>query len=683
MGKINVLTFEVANLIAAGEVVDRPASVVKELIENAIDAGASNITVEIKRGGVTFIRVADDGCGMSREDLPLAVRRHATSKIADANDLENIITLGFRGEALAATAAVSKLRIITKQHGADFGFRLESEGGSEPLVTETGCPVGTTVIVEELFFNVPARRKFLKKDSTEMIAVTGVVEKSALSHPEIAFRYISDGEMKLSTSGDGKLYSAIYAVWGRDCAKRLAEVERSEGGISVRGYTSEPDYIRSNRNMQVFFINGRFVKSRTASAALEQAYISRIPQERFPACVLNIEINPALVDVNVHPSKLEVKFTNERVIFDAVYYAVLGALERESVRPEFNITSPRGEKTRISAEQEAAVTDRFIKLDAKASNRHPDFWASGKKADDLVRAFAAKGERGAEQITLPIREKSAVATPASQESANTDRTASASAVSFARQVGGQHEMSSPAFTDYTQKAAVEEPAEKREPSKPYAPREDEIAENVPEYKILGEAYNCYIIVQLSDRLLIIDKHAAHERIIYNDLSAKLRNAKKYPQILMIPLELSLDREGIDALGEFGGELRQLGFSFSVDRSRSVISVSEIPEELNRTGAAEMLTVLASRLSTASPSLAGAAEEFFDRQLFQASCKAAIKGGIIYGEDQIKWICDKLLVEPEKSKGGSAIKTCPHGRPVAFEIKKSSIERQFERTGFKD
>lgn len=670
MGSINVLTFEVANLIAAGEVVDRPASVVKELIENSIDAGASNITVEIKRGGVTFIRVADNGSGMSREDLPLSVRRHATSKIADASDLESIITLGFRGEALAATAAVSKLRIITKQRGSELGFCLESQGGSEPLVTETGCPDGTTVIVEELFFNVPARRKFLKKDSTEMIAVTGVVEKSALSHPEIAFKYISDGEMKLATSGDGRLYSALYAVWGRDCAKRLSEVDRCEGGITVRGYVSEPDYIRSNRNMQVFFINGRYVKSRTASAALEQAYISRIPQERFPACVLNIEINPALVDVNVHPSKLEVKFTNERVIFDAVYYAVLSALERESLHPEFEIRGASGRSERISPEGEAALTSRFLKAEPNTAQSKSDFWISGKKADDLVRAFSSKGERTAEQIGLPISRSMSVS----------DIRDRRDEVKPALSVAAAPSEIEPQLEKDTRIAVSRDVA-------PIVQLPDECvmaeSSNVPEYKIIGEAYNCYIIVQLSDRLLIIDKHAAHERIIYNDLSAKLHSAKKYPQILMVPLELSLDREGIEALGEFGGELRKLGFSFTVDKAQSTVSVSEIPEELNRTGASEMLTVLASRLSAASPSLAGAAEEFFDRQLFQASCKAAIKGGIIYGDDQIKWICDKLLVEPEKNKGGSAIKTCPHGRPVAFEIKKSSIERQFERTGFKD
>lgn len=337
MGNINILGFDVANLIAAGEVVDRPASVVKELLENALDAGSTAITIEIQRGGVTFIRVADNGCGMDTDDLTTSILRHATSKIRTADDLSDITTLGFRGEALAAIASVSKLRIFSKPKDSPFGALLESEGGEITSVTETGCADGTTVIVEDLFFNVPARRKFLKKDSTEAIAVGAVVEKIALSRPDISLKYICDGEIKFMTAGNGNLSETIWALFGKDTAKRLLKVDREENGIHITGYVSESDLVRANRNMQNFFINGRYVKSKTASAALEQAYTSKIPSDKFPSCVLNIDLNPAAVDVNVHPAKLEVKFANEKLIFDAVYYAVLTALESEVKRPELQM----------------------------------------------------------------------------------------------------------------------------------------------------------------------------------------------------------------------------------------------------------------------------------------------------------------------------------------------------------
>ena len=318
MGSINVLPFSVANLIAAGEVVDRPASVIKELMENAIDAGATRLTVEIQNGGVTLMRVTDNGCGISAEDLPVAIRRHATSKIRDAADLDGILTLGFRGEALAAIAAVSDLRILSKTADAPFGTMLEAHGGDIVALTEQGCPNGTSVIVENLFANVPARRKFLKKDVTESMAVTANVEKLALSNPQIAMRLVVDGNVKLDTAGDGNLKNTIYAVFGKEFATRMIEVNTDNDGITVYGFIGRTDNFKANRNYQNFFINGRYVKSKTAMAALEQAYTSYMPPEKFPTCVLFIEINPARVDVNVHPAKLEVKFSNEKPVFEAI-----------------------------------------------------------------------------------------------------------------------------------------------------------------------------------------------------------------------------------------------------------------------------------------------------------------------------------------------------------------------------
>ena len=384
MGKIHVLPFEIANLIAAGEVVDRPASVIKELAENAIDAGATNVTIEIKRGGVTFMRVTDNGCGMSAEDMPTALRRHATSKISAVSDLDAILTLGFRGEALAAISSVAKVRILSKTAADPMGAALECHGGELLSLTEAGCPPGTTILVEDLFYNVPARRKFLKKDATEAAACSAVAEKIALSHPEIAIRYISDGEVKFNTSGDGNLKSVIYALFGREFAMRalVTDRENETGSIRVHGFVSEPDLYRPNRNMEIFFINGRYVKSRTAQAAVEQAYASKIPHDKFPFCVLHLTLAPGAVDVNVHPAKLEVKFTNEKVVFDAVYYAVCNALEACAIRRELTLSHPVGEPipTETQATGNPAVSEKV-----KSS-----FWMEGQKARDYLNAFVPK-----------------------------------------------------------------------------------------------------------------------------------------------------------------------------------------------------------------------------------------------------------------------------------------------------
>ena len=362
MGIINILDPQVANLIAAGEVVDRPASVIKELLENAIDAGATAVTVEIKRGGITFMRVSDNGCGMSRDDVPVCIKRHATSKIRTEGDLDSIITLGFRGEALAAIGSVSTLRIMTKTKDSEMGTVLTCVGGEIREIIESGCPNGTTIIVEELFANIPARRKFLKKDTSEALACAAVVEKIALSRPDLSIKFISDGQLRFSTEGDGNLKNCVYAVLGRDFAKKLVEVHGMTGGIEVLGYIGTPENVRANRNYQNFFINGRYVKSRTAMAAIEQAFNSYIPSEKFPVCVLELRIHPALVDVNVHPAKLEVKFSNEQAVFDSVYSAVRTALEDKLPRPELSL------KTKEEARREARIVSGFVPLKESPSD---------------------------------------------------------------------------------------------------------------------------------------------------------------------------------------------------------------------------------------------------------------------------------------------------------------------------
>ncbi len=704
MGNINILGFDVANLIAAGEVVDRPASVVKELLENALDAGSTAITIEIQRGGVTFIRVADNGCGMDTDDLTTSILRHATSKIRTADDLSDITTLGFRGEALAAIASVSKLRIFSKPKTSPFGALLESEGGEITSVTETGCADGTTVIVEDLFFNVPARRKFLKKDSTEAIAVGAVVEKIALSRPDISLRYICDGEIKFMTAGNGNLSETIWALFGKDTAKRLLKVDREENGIHITGYVSESDLVRANRNMQNFFINGRYVKSKTASAALEQAYTSKIPSDKFPSCVLNIGLNPAAVDVNVHPAKLEVKFANEKLIFDAVYYAVLTALETEVKRPELQMGRALGgsiapQKTDVP--QKPAQTPVSSAKPYSSGSVQPR--VSGMTAGELKNAFVPVDRKpssgmAARQIGI---------TPA-QRSVNPKEPPrpvmpDGSAVSYLdmmhlhREAMDKTELppkpEKPAEppvqeTPVPEKLPVEntgvpvQETSEAEKTSGYPVEnlaEPEEFEEIPEYIILGEAYNCYVIVQLEDRLLMIDKHAAHERILFDELCRRMRKREKTGQMLLAPYELTVSNAEADALSEYGDQIRSLGFDFTVTPQTAAsqkAEITQIPGELSQDEAAVLFTTLISRLSDVTASVESAAAEFFESRLWQASCKAAIKGGRIYDTAHIKWICDRLLIKPNGT--GSVIRTCPHGRPVAFEIRKTSIERQFER-----
>jgi len=691
MGVINILGFDVANLIAAGEVVDRPASVVKELLENALDAGATAVTVEIQNGGISFIRVSDNGCGMEAEDLPVAVLRHATSKIASAEDLDGISTLGFRGEALAAISSVSKVRIFSKVPGAEFGALLECDGGSVVSVTETGCAPGTTVIVEELFFNVPARRKFLKKDSTETVAVTGVVEKIALSMPGVSIKYIADGEVRFMTAGDGNLKNTVYALFGRDTASRTVAVDRSEGGIRVHGFVSEPDNVRSNRNMENFFINGRYVKSRTAAAALEQAFASRIPAEKFPFCVLNIELNPAAVDVNVHPAKLEVKFSNEKIIFEAVYYAVLGALESASARPQLSLGREKKPQTPpVTPAKIPSSPAKPSRTENAGSSPHPseakpkNFWVSEEEARKMFGAFVPRtGERPPNTVRsqVKISAPGSVAAAPSQnrplaESETNTREKSETVTKKPAEIPVKT-VSAPSIPSPAQPpdptATVPAPAQNEAREIP-AEEPEAAAHAIPDYVIVGEAFNCYVIVQLEDRLLLIDKHAAHERILFDQLCENLHSRQKTAQVLMFPLEVNMTEAEVHALEEYREKIEAIGFGYRMQGTK--VLISEIPTEISRDNAPEMLVTLAGRLAEGTGSVESTEAEFFEARLYQASCKAAIKGGRVYSLENIKWLCDRILCVPEN--GGSAVKTCPHGRPVAFEIRKNSIERQFSR-----
>ena len=762
MGIINVLDFQVANLIAAGEVVDRPASAVKELLENALDAGASEITVEIKRGGSAFIRVSDNGSGMAREDMPIAIRRHATSKIATERDLDGITTLGFRGEALAAISSVSTMRIMSRRKEDTVGTVLTCEGGLVTDLSDAGCKVGTTVIVEELFANVPARRKFLKKDSSEAMAVASIVEKLALSRPDIAFKFISDGALKLQTRGDGKVAGTIYAVMGREFASKLIEVHSLTDGIEVRGYIGTPVNVRANRNFQNFFLNNRYIKSKTATAALEQAFDSYMETEKFPCCVLHIYIHPAFVDVNVHPTKMEVKFSNERLVFDAVYCAVRNALEEATDRPEILF-----EPHHMTPDQHSIynafvpVYDRISDTEGKTLTQKqlfdemPDPLSQAPGAPQETPTFTPPSPADEQRPPLPTDADAPPPSPAMQMFGNlffppepvadapplpetpfkempAKEQAPAPHVPTAQAPPMDYnplfadlaipEDASDRFTALPVPAKINQPdapnpaAEKITPAPPAdnlpAVTVEEIArtEAVPPaeppslssepppmdavvdrflfslsagaetgapvqgtpYRILGTAFHAYIFVESEDTVLVIDKHAAHERILFEDMKRIMAEQSGTLQLLLFPLEIPLSPEERAAAIEYQDEISSAGFSYTVDDASSTLYCTQIPSLLTSDRATDLLVAMIGALANGTGSAEVTRKTFFEEALYQASCKAAIKAGRIDKEEDMAWVVAKLFKTPD-------ILYCPHGRPVALVLKKNRIEHYFKRS----
>ena len=674
MGKINVLGFEIANLIAAGEVVDRPASVLKELVENAIDAGADQVTVQIRSGGILSIRVADNGCGMTPEDLPVAIRRHATSKIHAADDLNRIMTLGFRGEALAAIAAVSELTIITKTPDAETGTMLVSDGGTVTDLTEVGAADGTTVLVEHLFGKVPARRKFLKKDRTEAQACAAQMEKVAMSHPEIAFRFLSDEVLKFSTAGDGDVKNVLWALYGRDFAAKLLAASGESDGVLVSGYVGRSDNAYGNRNMQNVFINGRYVKSKTVTAALERAFTSYMAPEKYPVCALYLTIDPSQVDVNVHPAKLEVRFSDERRVFDAVYWAVRTALEQNTDRPSFPLGDPY--KT-------ARAVDAFAPIGAKLGGEQVSMMppplarpaASSGQVSQARPSAPASVPAPATPAPMPREELTPAASLAFLETlrestAALGAEAAASAPVPAAPVAdrGITPTESPAGTSVTPPAAA--------PAHPAQTGESAQATDgalpAPAFRYLGCAFKCYLIVEVGEDLLLIDQHAAHERILFEQLLAEQKQAGRVPgQGLLIPLTVPLTPEELAAAEDAAGELADIGFTFSPTADGKGIALLSLPNAVSPGEAVELFTRMAGDLVAAAGTPGMTNDKRRERALYQIACKAAIKGGRTYTEEQLIHLIEQVLSLPD-------ITVCPHGRPVAYRLSKRELDRRFDR-----
>ena len=654
MGKINVLDFEIANLIAAGEVVERPSSVMKELIENSIDSGATEIVAEIKRGGVALIRVSDNGCGIEKDDLPVALKRHATSKIKNREDLEGIITLGFRGEALAAISSVSMVTIITKTKDAPVASMLVSEGGKVTDVSEVGAADGTTVVVENLFYNVPARRKFLKKDSTEAMNVATLVEKVALSRPDISIQLLIDGEERFKTPGNGELLDTIYAVFGKEFSGKLIKADGVANGITVRGYIGRSDNVRKNRNLQNVFINGRYVKSLTAMAAIEKAYTSYIAPEAFPVCVLFLDMNPSTVDVNVHPAKLEVKFANEQPVFEAVYYTVKRAIEEYEYRPEMQLSkSSRNDRNHLGAfvpigsdtkgEQIKLATSEIRKpaftvpnVPSEPRGNRIDFSKYGIDLDKPVKVASGAGEN--------IR-KSGGETITPKESIDILKTYS----------------KAPVGTGYTPK----EPDVEIQPQKTSEERIDS-----SEYRIVGEVFDCYVIVEYQGALLVIDKHAAHERVIFEDLKrSREQDGRVASQSLLLPITVLLTADELSVAEEYKDELESIGFEISIGQGH--LNINAIPDAISTQNAEALMEEMLDDIlkGKGNPELTEKIRR--ERALYQVACKAAIKGGRVYDMSIIDWLVGRVLALPD-------IIVCPHGRPIAFRLTKTELDRQFDR-----
>lgn len=698
MAVIHVLDKHTAELIAAGEVVERPASVVKELTENAVDAGATAVAVSIERGGAAMIQIADNGCGIEAEFIPTAFIRHATSKIEKEEDLESIRTLGFRGEALASVASVSRIELLTKTEADEYAYLYRISGGEEQGIEPAARPVGTTITVRDLFYNTPARMKFLKKDTSEGNYVADVVTQLALSHPEVSFKFMRDGKLQFQTPGDGRLLGAAYAVLSRDFAKDLVSVEHTAGGYTVRGLVTPPKNARASRAMQFFFINGRFVKNRTMMAALEAAYKGVMMQGKFPGCVLSIEMPPQLVDVNVHPAKTEVRFAREKDVFDAVYQSVKGVLiTPQSTEKVFSFGDaagafPADEKAAADA---AAKPKRF---GTPAEDAAPGPAAENRMVyavqAEQVRPVPARPEPSAVPLPGQVKAYSEMITTLSSESPVPYRAAKAPDIwadedaddaALAPRTAAPHrepENGAQALP-HTEPVDVgaEEPVEEKISAAPaavqqratetapcqtaFVPVEEEQRRNP--LRFVGEVFDTYIVTQRGDDMCLLDKHAAHERILYEALAASYGNVSS--QMLLVPVTVQLSAEEKNALVQSEMLLQDSGLEVEDFGGNSVV-VRAVPADVVPGDVENLVVELASRL-VSNPRYT--TSEKTEWVLHSIACRAAIKAGDKTHAAQLLRLAEDVL-------DGKVPPFCPHGRPIVLKITKKELEKQFGRQG---
>ncbi len=657
MAKINLLDRSVFELIAAGEVIERPSSVIKELVENSIDAGAKHVTVEIKNGGSSFMRVTDDGCGIAHNEVPTAFLRHATSKVKTADDLDKILTLGFRGEALASVAAVARVEVLTKEKEMQYGTSFKISGGEVTEHEQAGCPDGTTIIIRDLFYNVPARQKFLKKDVTEGNQIQGLIDKLALAHPDVSFRFIRDNKQIRSTGGDGDYYSAIYAVFGKQFAMSLIPVDYSQGGISVTGYTSSPLFTRPNRAMQHFFVNGRYVRSVICLTALEEGYRNSIMTGKFPACVLNITINPELCDVNVSPSKTEVRFADEKQIFDLINYGVKNAILNADNRREIKLEKKAPEA--VAAEEKPVEVKIEQAINAAP---HAEYKEKVQKTLEDDRIFKVK-ER-------PVIFHSPVSNlqPKKMETTFVQQRIAETKEEKTEVV--------PKVVEYEQPEALNPaPAIEKEENafkyitgaslKTTAPIVTEEPEK-PRLVIIGELFATYILCQCGDDFILIDKHAAHERIRFEKKKTELMTSS---QLLAESEFLDLSPEQYSALAENTDKLADAGIEIMLsDNMKCEIISAPSAFSGGNVKPSELVLKAAELLCSGNDNIIG---EIYDDLLHSRACKSAIKANDINSREELRVIAEEVW-------NNEKIRFCPHGRPVMVKLTRQEIEKYFSR-----
>ncbi len=658
MPRINVLPKNIADLIAAGEVVERPSSVIKEFLENSIDAGAKNVTVEIKNGGKTYIRVTDNGCGIEKDDVRKAFLSHATSKISSADDLDNIGTLGFRGEALASVAAVARVELLTRTETEEVGTSYKIFGGEEVELAEAGCPVGTTLIVRDLFYNIPARMKFLKKDVQEGNYIASILENIAVSYPEISFKFIRDGKLNFSTPGDGNLKSAIYAVFGKEYTENLLLVEYEANGISVTGFTGKPTSGRGSRSGQHFFVNGRYIKSPMCITALETAYKNSIMVGKFPPCVIFINLPFSAVDVNVHPAKTEVRFFEEKKIFDAVYQGALNALTQDtrpkasfSVAKAFMPEVVKGEQLKLNETPVAKVKTEIktepnqeIKIQLKRETQ-PEV-----KRESLTTPKPETVKPSEIKSTLTLK-------------SNEEKTIDFLETEYVKPQEKKLNISINTIGVASENEEVKEvmPVTENAEEKNVAVEE---ATKTPDFRIIGEAFKTYIFVELENKMLMIDKHAAHERILFEKFKAQQTS---FQQMLLIPVTVNLSPDEYNAVLENKELLYKAGYDIE-DFGDRCVKVNACPTELIDEDIVALITEVADYLTTNQKTVM---PEKLDWIYHSMACRAAIKAGNTTTDFEIKKFVEELLQRDD-------IRYCPHGRPVMVEVSKRDLEKQFKR-----
>lgn len=655
MPKINLLDKSVYELIAAGEVIERPSSVIKELAENSIDAGAASITVEIKRGGISYLRVTDDGCGISHEDIPTAFMRHATSKVYTQDDLDSINTLGFRGEALASVCAVSRVELLTKQREDQLGSIYRIEAGEPVEYDRAGCADGTTIIIRDLFYNTPARLKFLKKDVTEGNYCASVIEKLALSHPGISFRFIRDGRQTMLSSGDGEYYSAVYAVFGKQFAAGLIPVENVYQNTAVTGYVSSPLFTRANRSMQNFFVNGRSVKSPLCCAALEEAFRNTIMVGKFPSCVLCVNTDPSQVDANIHPTKTEVRFTNEKIVFDAVYFAVKNALMGYDESREIKLNTAPARAENIPQPERARTSEPLRTASAQVIEEPPKTMPIPSGRDAVI---YPQEKRELPKFTL--RQETLQPAQFTQPLPAAEQTYMPELVPAKKPEPRETPLSDlPGFAFLSEKSFEKKPEPVPQEPDPVIPQE----RPKEQIRVVGELFKTYIVCESTEGMILIDKHAAHERVNFERLKKGFDSSA---QLLMQPEEVYLTPEEFNGMSEYADKLAQVGIimEFTDGKAR----VTGLPQMLDKVPPAEIVECIAKIVSQGNTNAEG---ELFDDMLHTVACKASIRGNEDNDILELQVLAQEVFNNPD-------IRYCPHGRPVMTQISRKQIERYFGR-----